>query len=93
VITGPTDIGHSVVITPVLDREGRIMVNEEHDRADGKGRCGGFVMLDVPESEPFRAGGPLWTVESTDPLTLSPSLLCRACGNHGWIRNGTWVPA
>lgn len=34
-----------------------------------------------------------WTVESDDPLTLSPSILCRVCGDHGFVRNGKWVPA
>lgn len=33
-----------------------------------------------------------WTVVSIDPLTLSPSLLCRQCGHHGHIINGRWVP-
>jgi hypothetical protein len=35
----------------------------------------------------------LWTVESWSPLTLSPSILCRLCGDHGFIRAGKWVPA
>lgn len=34
-----------------------------------------------------------WTVVSLDPLTLTPSLACRVCGDHGFIREGTWVPA
>lgn len=34
----------------------------------------------------------LWQIESWDPLTLSPSLLCTACGDHGHIRNGRWEP-
>jgi len=34
-----------------------------------------------------------WNVESTEPLTLSPSLLCRLCGDHGFIRAGRWVRA
>lgn len=33
-----------------------------------------------------------WKVESWEPLTISPSLLC-GCGDHGFIRNGVWVPA
>jgi len=24
-------------------------------------------------------------------LTVSPSLLCRTCGHHGFIRDGRWV--
>jgi hypothetical protein len=42
---------------------------------------------------PVAGPGDKWTVESVDPLTLSPSLLCRACGHHGFIRGGRWVPA
>lgn len=45
-----------------------------------------------------------WDVESWDPLTLSPSLLCKAynvsgdpasgtCDDHGFIRGGLWVSA
>lgn len=34
-----------------------------------------------------------WEVEQDNPLTLSPSLLCRACGDHGFIRNGRWERA
>ena len=34
-----------------------------------------------------------WDVLSEEPLTLFPSLLCRACGHHGFIREGRWVPA
>lgn len=49
--------------------------------------------------------GTTWDVESYEPLTISPSLLCRAhvrvngeatmteCGDHGFIRNGMWVKA
>lgn len=32
-----------------------------------------------------------WTLESTDPLTVNPSLLCRLCGHHGFIRGGKWL--
>jgi len=34
-----------------------------------------------------------WTVESWEPLTISPSILRKACGCHGFIREGKWVPA
>jgi hypothetical protein len=54
------------------------------------GSCGGSVPFDIPENE--SVDGPKWSVESWDPLTLSPSLLCH-CGDHGWIREGRWVIA
>lgn len=38
-------------------------------------------------------GNAEWDVLSENPLTLSPSLLCRTCGNHGFVREGKWVPA
>lgn len=46
------------------------------------GRCEGYI--------DFGPDG--WTIESLDPLTVSPSLLCRGCGHHGFIRDGKWVP-
>ena len=41
----------------------------------------------------FRDTITTWKVEQDDPLTLSPSILCRACGDHGFIRDGKWVRA
>lgn len=45
--------------------------------------------------EPFGPDEHGWTVENWDQshFTLSPSLLCSVCGDHGFIRDGTWVPA
>ncbi|MGZ6376665.1 MAG: hypothetical protein ACXWPI_18345 [Ktedonobacterales bacterium] len=37
--------------------------------------------------------GQMWTLESWEPLTISPSVLCLQCGDHGFIRNGRWVSA
>jgi hypothetical protein len=39
------------------------------------------------------ATGAGWQLISEEPLTISPSLLCRACGHHGFIREGKWVSA
>lgn len=47
----------------------------------------------VCEGVPY--GGVLdgrWTVESSDPLTVRPSIQCGACGLHGFIVNGVWRP-
>lgn len=63
------------------EREGAIVL---HRQANGH-FCPGTVW--------FRPGTrPSWTVESWDPLTISPSLLCH-CGDHGFIREGKWVRA
>jgi len=53
--------------------------------------CGGGGLFDVPETQVY-ADRPKWQVESWNPLTLSQSLLCTVCGNHGFIRDGQWVP-
>jgi hypothetical protein len=52
------------------------------------GQCGGAVLFDV--SANVDTTRPRWQVESWDPLTLSPSLLCH-CGDHGFIVEGRWV--
>lgn len=66
-----------------------------HRCADGVRVCGGFVRFVV---EPEKPEKPVWTVESIDPLTISPSVLCRGedgdCGGtHGFIRHGRWEAA
>lgn len=92
---GPvTDIGHGVTIRWVRWRDhDPAGVIEEHDRPDGNGRCLGSVLFDVPGIREAFPGRDFWQVESLDPLTLSPSVACRACGHHGFIRAGRWVPA
>jgi len=68
-------------------------LNEWHpDKRDPSRECQGFVFFDV-QTEARCKDTPIWQVLSMEPLTLSPSLLCRTCGNHGFIREGKWVPA
>lgn len=68
-----------------------------HLRPDGI-RCGGSVGFCHPTNPSERESQrPTWTVESLDPLTLSPSILCApdkgGCGSHGFIKQGRWVEA
>lgn len=74
-----------------------------HVRADGT-KCSGGITFDGEWARRYWPQGHLWTVESWEPLTLSPSLLCKApldgvtlngptCDDHGFIREGKWVPA
>lgn len=63
-------------------------------------RCHGAVIFDSPTARRIEPEGrALWTVVSLDPLTVEPSVLCRfpgengECGDHGYIRDGRWVPA
>lgn len=54
--------------------------------------CSGGVTFDTPTMRQVRPETALWQVESWDPLTISPSVLC-SCGDHGFIRNGRWESA
>lgn len=88
------DLGHGVTLEFISWREhARAGYTQFHRQADNGRECGSAGMFDLPgirEHFPERA---LWQVESWEPLTLSPSMLCGACGNHGFVRNGLWVPA
>ncbi len=64
----------------------RVGITEWHKTADGAW-CAGFVPFHSYDQQHG------WAVESIEPLTLSPSLLCRLCGSHGFIRDGRWVEA
>lgn len=62
---------------------------EHHKRPDG-GWCGGWVgFKNVPGADE-RAKHEL---VSSDPLTVAPSLACRQCPSHGFIRDGRWADA
>ena len=65
-----------------------------HKTPDGR-ECGGFITItDSAWAREFAHGTiETWDLISKEPLTLSPSLLCRACGDHGFIRDGRWVKA
>jgi hypothetical protein len=80
---------------PDVDRWGAIVSHPNGPNpvaATSTGRCEGAITFDGPVQQQVEPNRPKWTVESWDPLTLSPRLLC-GCGDHGFIRNGRWVPA
>jgi hypothetical protein len=41
----------------------------------------------------FKGAIETWELQFEDPLTVSPSILCRVCGDHGFIRSGRWERA
>lgn len=87
------DLGHGVTAKWLSgaghDRAGLL---EQHPRPDTGAACYGTVLFDLPGvQEHF--GQAVWQVTSLDPLDISPSVLCRTCGHHGFIRAGRWVPA
>lgn len=59
----------------------------EHDCINSAGeafRSDGYL--------PLGGGEKRWDLISVEPLTISPSVLCHACGTHGFMTNGVWVP-
>lgn len=78
---------------PDVERYGLLI---KHATPDGN-PCVGSVAFDTEEIRAINEKimtrkQALWQVESWAPLTLSPSILC-SCGDHGYVRDGRWVPA
>lgn len=86
------DIGHGVLIAPchypaevAPELAGKLAgFDYWHPCRDGKLSIGYVPVGDGPND---------WKLVERDPLTLAPSLLCRACGHHGWVQSGKWIPA
>jgi len=86
--------GHRLQLTTLTDPPGQRFFVDEHKRPDnGLGCCGSGRILAPGQPRPADGDDAYWTIESEDPLTLSPSLLCTVCGDHGWVSGGTWRPA
>jgi len=79
---------------PDVDRYGAIL-SHHHPQIPGDEPllCEHYITFDGEVQRqiepPHRAK---WTVESWEPLTLSPSI-ASPCGLHGFVRSGRWVPA
>lgn len=87
--------GHEIEFVSYNGDE-KAAINDYHHSADGKTACQGFIS--------FRGGAwakkfennpdhQAWDVQSFEPLSITPSVLCRSCGDHGHITNGKWVKA
>lgn len=77
---------------PHVERAGAIVYHPNLKQPGTE--CISGINFDLPEMAKARLGsGAVWQVQSWDPLTISPSLLCLVCGDHGFIRDGRWVPA
>lgn len=104
--TQPLDIGHGHVVTFTRwapDRElnpqyadlpdvDPIGLMDDHNRPDGTPCVGGAVMFECEAARRAFPNRTTWTLVSLEPLTITPSLLCRTCGDHGFITSGRWCP-
>jgi len=61
----------------------------EWDVAD----TGEVAEVEARTSAHLPLGGTGWTLVQSEPLTISPSIMCHRCGTHGFWRDGAWVPA
>ena len=84
------DLGDAHVLTFVSYDANRIGATIAHKKPDGSD-CGGWLPFAGRAFAPGEIAA--WTVECDEPLTLSPSVLCRICGDHGFVRNGRWIRA
>jgi hypothetical protein len=90
------DLGHNQAWSKTFDKDGNwIGILEWHECQDAQntgedGRSAGGVYFTNASPD---LKGPRWTLVNEAPITISPSILCRSCGNHGFITNGKWVPA
>jgi len=66
-----------------------------HNRPDTGEQCvGGYISFTGHSwAREFDGEIETWELIQKDPLTLTPSLLCTVCGDHGFITNGLWVKA
>jgi len=66
----------------------------DHYTPGGAPCMGGAIFFDTPEvRRVFRDERAFWTASAEgEPLTLTPSLRCRVCGDHGVVRAGRWEP-
>jgi len=83
---------------PCLERAGAVIHHRRPDGSECPAVAGPMaryasIHFDLPEQRPWWDASSLWQVESWDPLTISPSILCLTCGDHGFVRLGRWVRA
>lgn len=54
---------------------------------------GGAAVQDFIPVGPYPMPKDPWTLDSRDPISISPSVAYTCCGLHGFLRDGKWVPA
>lgn len=86
--------GHRIVFSG-YQGEKRVGANVVHPPVEGKCSGDGWIAFENTSWSRQFTTHPIatWKVEQAEPFTISPSILCRACGDHGFIRDGKWVRA
>lgn len=93
-MTFDLDLGDGHTLAFVQYKDELSGCNVFHSKPDGTSCSGWIAFAGMAWDREFASGKiATWTVESMEPLTLAPSILCRACGDHGFIRGGKWERA
>lgn len=85
---GKLDLGYGHYFEVVIGNDERLVgwLHTHPDARGGAALCQSFCTV-----RPLN-GAPVHQILCADPLTLTPSLLCRTCGAHGNVVNGKWEP-
>lgn len=86
------DLNPQFAAAPDIEKFGAFIAHQTSSGAD----CMGGIYFDSEAARqvtPPGHHGQFWQVQSWEPLAITPSVLCRTCGDHGWITGGRWVPA
>lgn len=81
--------GHSIEIISAYGKDVGLL--DYHKKPNGSD-CLGSIFWDATfQTDPNK----LWTLENGDRehITVSPSLACGICGDHGFIKDGKWIKA
>ena len=87
-LTDPENVDGPGILGAIVEHH--ICKNSEGEPYEGQG----LVAIDPRVLK----DSPHWTIQAGEVgsfvgLTLSPSILCRNCGLHGYIRDGKWISA
>jgi hypothetical protein len=83
------DLGHGHTLEPVVQPaigEGVIGLIVGHNKPTGEHCHKSWI----PLNKHGTTSG--WDAMDEDPWTLTPSLACTICSDHGWITDNRWVP-
>ena len=85
---GKLDLGHEHFFEVMIGSDDKLIgwLHTHPDHRNSSALCQSICAV-----RPIN-GAPVHQVICSDPLTLTPSLLCRTCGAHGNVTNGKWEP-
>jgi hypothetical protein len=86
IISDTFDLGHGHSFTPVVDMNDQLIGWVHLHRSPRGTECKSFRA--VREGQ----GGPIYQIVQAKPLSLAPAIECSACGVHGRVTDGRWLP-